>query len=438
VWTLDQAITYIQAGTWPYQPTNWIASLTFSQSYSTYGYGIALNPNGNIYVTGRTPNGIDVSGNQMLLAGYNPFGTLQWKTGLQDTALSNNYVGYKTAIDSSNNVYMIGVPQGYPGQIVKYNSSGVLQWKYFYGAANTIATQYIKIDSSNNIYVLGGSSGLFLIKYNTSGTVQWDVKLGSASYTAAGLALDSSGNIYVSCTNTAATGIIIAKYNSSGAIQWQRSFLATASDFYIGKNLTVDSAGSVYSVGSSYDSAINFQTRLQIVKYDSSGAYQWQRIVYGNSPYPIEGWGICSDSSNNIYATGSYLSSDGTVSGILIVKYNSSGTIQWQRVFTNVANSGYDIVADNNGAFCVVGRGSNASNSWVFVARLPTDGSLTGTYSLGGISGTYSASSQVASSSPWSDSASSLTSTTPSTATSTSAFTVTTPPSIASAVTTIP
>ena len=68
--------------------------------------------------------------------------------------------------------------------IVKYNSSGVKQWAYQYGTTSDDFGEGIAVDSSGNLYVTGttsgnfygnvnaGSSDVFLMKLNSSGVVQ--------------------------------------------------------------------------------------------------------------------------------------------------------------------------------------------------------------------------------------------------------------------------
>ena len=87
--------------------------------------------------------------------------------------------------------------------------------------------------------------------------------------------------------------------------------------------------------------------------------------------------GIAVDSSGGVYFGGS----GGSSADIFLAKYNSSGVIQWQRYLTYDWDSLYDLTIDDSGSLYFTGG--------VVTAKLPTDGSLTGTYG----SYTYAASS---------------------------------------------
>ena len=72
-----------------------------------------------------------------------------------------------------------------------------------------------------------------------------------------------------------------------------------------------------------------------LVKYNSSGTKQWTKQL-GTSSEDI-GYGVTTDSSDNIYVTGwTYGGSDGGLDGntysggidIFLIKYDSSGTKQ--------------------------------------------------------------------------------------------------------------
>ncbi len=203
---------------------------------------------------------------------------------------------------------------------------------------------------------------------------------GASGYTfhAEGVDVDSSGNVYacghgMDYPTYSNSHMIIAKYNSSGSIQWQRVYHKSGTNVY-GVSIAVDGSGNAYVSGTVGNDAV-------LVKYNSSGTLQWQRALSpaGNASRYRAGCAV--DSSGNVYLTNQI-----TVSSkvrILIAKYNSSGTIQWQRTFG--ANGGYFLSKnihidskDNLYITVPLQIGSNSNN--IIVAKLPNDGSLTGVY----------------------------------------------------------
>jgi hypothetical protein len=130
--------------------------------------------------------------------------------------------------------------------VAKYNSSGTRQWTRMLGSAVFDYCYSVAVDASENVYVAGDSYGhfdgwsntdgsgttqdVFLAKFNASGTKQWSVfHGGTGNDVASGLAVDSSGNAYISGnTNALLDGftpagdhdLILIKYNTSGTRQW--------------------------------------------------------------------------------------------------------------------------------------------------------------------------------------------------------------------------
>jgi hypothetical protein len=117
------------------------------------------------------------------------------------------------AVDGSGNVYVTGTIDAtgnldFDYATVKYDASGTQQWVATYnGTGNGTDHAYaIAVDGSGNVYVtgtsLGSSSNLdyATIKYDASGTQEWVARYngtGNGIDTATALALDSSGNVYV-------------------------------------------------------------------------------------------------------------------------------------------------------------------------------------------------------------------------------------------------
>jgi uncharacterized delta-60 repeat protein len=366
---------------------------TLSGGSDVRAYACTVDSSGNFYVTGYSTT------SEVLIAKYNNSGTIQWQRNIGG-ADTNIDFGAGIAVDSSGNVYVNGYTQNattsYDLLIVKYNSSGTLQWQrtlagpstggdYGYGCA---------VDSSGNVYITGftnsagaGSNDILIAKYNTSGTLQWQRTLGSGSSDVGyGIAVDSSGNVYVSGASGSSPNIVITKYNTSGTIQWQNFLgngVTTGNDLSWGS--AVDSSGNVYITG--YTQATS---NLLVAKYDTSGAYQWQRIFNTAS---TEGDGIAVDLSGNVYIIG--LDNSGAAA-LILAKYNTSGTIQWQRRISvsggGLPGSPKGISVDISGNIYIASYASPLPTK-IFIAKLPSDGSKTGTYTVGGASYTYATSS---------------------------------------------
>ncbi len=206
-------------------------------------------------------------------------------------------------------------------------------------------------------------------------------------------------NIYIT-GYTASQGagfddFIVAKYNAAGTLQWQRILGGTGSES--GQGAVIDPTGNVYVVGWTASQGAGGQDVL-IAKFDhGSGAILWQRTL-GGSGTDI-GYGIAIDSSSNLYIVGETTSQGAGGQDVLIAKYNSSGVIQWQRTLCGVALSGNTteygtaIAVDNVGNLYINGASDSLSLALTFlIAKLPQDGTLTGTYLLSAGSIIYQAS----------------------------------------------
>ena len=157
----------------------------------------------------------------------------------------------------------------------------------------------------------------------------------------------------------------MVKYNSSGVKQWTRQLGTSAGD--AGYGITSDSSGNIYVTGSTsggLDGTSAGSNDLFVVKYNSSGVKQWTKQL-GTSSYEV-GRGITSDSSGNIYVTGDTGGSlDGNTSAggndLIVVKYNSSGVKQWtKQLGTSSTEYAYDITSDSSGNVYVTGYTSGA------------------------------------------------------------------------------
>ena len=215
--------------------------------YSTYiggsgmdiGYGIAVDSNGNAYVTGNTtstalaPN-YQGAGDAFVLK-LGPSGALLWTVGIGGIGQD---VGYGVAVDASGSVYVAGVTGAgssiattgaaqttvrgaADGFVAKLSSSGATSYVTYVGGGDTDGAWAIAVDSAGNAYVtgqtyssdfpvtsdatqsaFGGNNDAFLVVLNASGTSRlFSTYLGGSGQDwPRGIALDSNGGVYVAGT----------------------------------------------------------------------------------------------------------------------------------------------------------------------------------------------------------------------------------------------
>jgi len=272
------------------------------------GESVIIDNSGNIYVTGWTQGGLDGNTNQgsedIFLIKYNSSGVKQWT---KQIGTSNQDFGHGVITDNSGNIYITGLTTGgldgntnQGGQdifLLKYNSSGVKQWTQQIGTSGSDRGDELVVDSADNIFITGYTGGeldgnthqggldVFLLKYISSGVKQWTKQIGSSEdEMGMGLAVDSSGSIYISGhttggldgnTNQGGQDIFLIKY-SSGVKQWTHQ-IGTSSDDR-GEGVSTDVSGNIYVAGytgGGLDGNTNQGGNdIIILKYNSSGEKQ--------------------------------------------------------------------------------------------------------------------------------------------------------------------
>jgi hypothetical protein len=248
---------------------------------------------------------------------------------------------------------------------------------YYFGATvgdGNDNQQLIATDADSNMYgmmqtdssTLIGNRDIYVWKRNSSGTFQWARRLGvsSQSWTTGGIAADSSGNVYCLFDNNSYSSYLF-KLDSTGSISLAKTIKGDdASNFTVAfsrSNGIAVTGSKVHIIGYSGNSTY----KTNIVTLNSSDlTHSWTRQITAASQAQIFGQ-VRADSSGNVYAM------FGGGGDSHVVKYNSSGTIQWQRNLDYTSQDAVGSVAvDSTGAVYVTG---NYSGSGMWFAKIASD-----------------------------------------------------------------
>ncbi|MCC6384834.1 MAG: T9SS type A sorting domain-containing protein [Bacteroidia bacterium] len=273
--------------------------------------------------------------------------------------------GYDIAVDAAGNVYATGKMAGTadfdPGTgvfnlvsnggddmfIAKYSATGSLLWAHNVGGVSTETSIAMALDASGNCYVTG----------RFSGTVDFDPGAGTSTITASG-----------------AFDVYIVKINSSGNFVWAKNFGGTFGTFV--DDLYLDASANVYTVGT-FQTTTDFDPSpavfnlvsdggqdTYIAKLDASGNFVWAK----RTEFAI--FTINIDINNNLYVAGSFsgttdFNPDTTqtfnltaVGGadIHISKFDTAGNFIWVKSIGGTSSeAAYAMSTDATGNIIVTG-----------------------------------------------------------------------------------
>jgi uncharacterized delta-60 repeat protein len=311
---------------------------------------ITIDTLDNVYVTGRSV--ITTNTYDFATIKYNAAGETLWTRHFHGPQ-SFDYASCIT-VDASGNVYVSGNSYATSSEwniaIVKYNSLGDTIWTRRYnGPANlTDIVNAMAIDASGNVYITGYTYtssvnyyDYLTIKYNSSGDTVWTRRYNGAASSSSdyayALAVDGSGNVYVTgAINVSGTtydyGTI--KYNANGDTVWLRTYNGPGNNVDRALAMAIDASGNVYVTGYSNGGGTSYD--YLTIKYNSAGQELWTQRYIGPGYGTDVADAIKLDASGNIYITG--YSQSASNYDYATVKYNSNGVQQWVVRYNGLGN----------------------------------------------------------------------------------------------------
>ncbi|MFH0865803.1 MAG: T9SS type A sorting domain-containing protein [Bacteroidota bacterium] len=290
----------------------------------------------------------DLAGWKYLLLKYNPAGEQLW--AVTDTTPGELHATV-LATDNEYNVYITGYGNYNEQSFVltqKYDSSGALVWSDNYVMHSIFEPVFIEADNSGNCYVSfnptgeDGYSDAYLVKYNSSGDIEWTQITQSGNNMneqAAGMAM-SVNNICIGIntgTDPNPNEQSVKYYNPSGNMEWERNYKFGINDRLL--NITADKEGNIYCLGEYTDSL--FAEHIIAYKIDMKGVKKGEFDTLKDNYAPVM---LITDSAGNIYVS-CIFSEPGNYTYFKIIKLNPNGSFAWEQTITTAAG-GYANIAD--------------------------------------------------------------------------------------------
>ena len=335
-----------------------------------------IDTSGNIYVTGNTQE--DLYNYDFTTVKYKSTGDTLWIRRFTSLSRHDDQVKALT-VDWGGNVIVTGKsvrgPYSFGGDFatIKYSPSGDSVWvRYYQGPAfDDDSPAALAVDEVGNVYITGASTGVgtyydyATIKYAPNGDTMWVRRYngpGNGNDQATALAIDDSGNVYVtgeSFGSGNAREFVTIKYNSVGDSIWVRRYKGIENGDNIATDLSLDAKGNVYVTGRSIGNGTYYD--YATIKYNPNGDTLWVRRYNGLGNYEDIPSALSLDSAGNAYVTGKSWGV-GSSRDYATIKYNSNGDQIWVERYDG-PNSGNDVstdlAIDNSGNVFVTGTSEN-------------------------------------------------------------------------------
>ena len=338
--------------------------------------GVTVDSAGSVYVTG-------FSAGDIWIRKYDSKGDVVW-TDMYGVTFGDDR-GFDVAVDIEGNLYVTGYEfRGDLGQntnvwLRKYDTNGNTLWTETYDspAHSEDYGHGVTVDAAGNVYVTGyerrvdldQNNNVWLRKYDTNGNTVWTETYDNPNHGGDhgyGVALDVYGCVYVTGNEhrtdlEQGTNILLLKHDTSGNVLWTRTYNSPGHLNDQGKGVVVDANGNVYVTGFESRPDLGQNSNVWLRKYDTNGNTLWTK-TYNN---PVYEWGwevgrdVAVDTEGNVYIAGYESFPSSGHADIWLRKYDTDGNVLWTETYDSPAHSedyGHGVAVDAVGNIYVVGR----------------------------------------------------------------------------------
>jgi len=302
--------------------------------------------------------------------------------------IDNGYIlsGYKTEGNYDSNAYLI-----------KTDENGDEQWRHFYaGDGYSLASDAVK--TNDNGYALIGATlnpnsvetniSIFFIKTNEEGNEQWnkkflfkDINIGysikqtsDSGYIVSGICMNVSKNNNYSKSNN--YELVVFKIDKNGNIEWYKFYELLDTILNSEVLITTDEGFVITGDSISFDTYDTILYQTFLIKLDSNGNLEWQKIFGSQNKY-IYGSSVVQTDDDGYIICGA-LSTENE-SHAMLLKTDNVGNEEWIKTYPDLGLSyAYHMDKTNDDGFILIGHKyeqniTDQSDYMTYILLLKTD-----------------------------------------------------------------
>jgi hypothetical protein len=363
--------------------TLWTKQINGSANYHDFGAGLVVTTSGDVYITGAITNNTTTLAPELIIRKYNSSGTQQFSSTYSGAGYGA--VGKDLVIDANGNSFITGAEynSSFNSDILTicFGSTGTQTWvdTWDYNGLNdggvkiSITKFGLKITITGGITVSANNYKICTMTFTAatgarSETITTGSTMTSSVEIVTDMTTDASGNTYL-CGAYEVSGqgynYYLAKLTSSLTLAWEQTYDGASHLNDQAKSVKVDASGNVYVTG--YSTSSTTGTDIRTIKYNSSGTLQWNVIVNSPTNGNDVAFDMEIDNSANLYVVGS-IASDINQLDYYTIKYNSSGTKIWdiQSDGSHLNDQATNVALDSLNNIIVTGESETALSTYEY------------------------------------------------------------------------
>jgi hypothetical protein len=282
--------------------------------------------------------------------------------------------------------------------LLKVSTAGNIIWSKNYGGTDTEKNSYVSVCTDGGFIMTGYTlqvgtnnfSDLFLVRTDSDGNLSWSESIGGSKDDQGWYVTQTNDGGFISVGSTKSfngsgnwDGYMV-KVNSAGAMQWEKIMGGTGSDYFLGMSKTND--GGYIIAGETLTKSFG-SSDIWLVKTNSAGDSLWTR-QYGKTTEDAGNTVIQTADGGYIVAGDMHVNPNAGDHNACLLKTDSDGTMQWAKQYGSSPGSeiGWDVRQATDKGYYLLGSSNAYGNGGgdFMLVRTNSSGNLVWAKAYGG------------------------------------------------------